>query len=329
MQPSVAVVMPVLNEERHLARALDSVLAQDYPAIDEIVVALGPSRDRTAEILSGYDVTVVDNPSGRTPSALNAAIAATSAEVVVRVDAHCELPADHISKAVKVLQETGAAVVGGAQQVEGETPFERAVAVAMTSPLGVGSAKYHTGGEPGPAPSVFLGVFDRAQVEPLGWFDEELGRGQDWELNQRVIESGATVWFDPALSVPYRPRSSVRALAGQYSRTGAWRRQISLRNRSCSARYLAAPAMVLASVAGLALSTVDRRAMVVPATYLAGVTVGGLRESRGESLSTRAWAPVVFATMHWAWGLGFLGARSTTRPRPMVDRLSGLLSSRR
>ena len=49
--PTVSVIMPVLNEERHLADAVRHILGQDYPGELEIVIALGPSSDRRAESL--------------------------------------------------------------------------------------------------------------------------------------------------------------------------------------------------------------------------------------------------------------------------------------
>ena len=149
--PAVSVIMPVLNEERHLAAAVKHVLEQDYPGELELVIALGPSSDRTGEIardLAGGDprVRLVDNPAGRTPNGLNAAIKASSHDIVVRVDGHGLLSEGYIRRAVEVLQETGAANVGGIMQAEGETDFERAVAGAMTSPLGIGGAAFHVGG---------------------------------------------------------------------------------------------------------------------------------------------------------------------------------------
>src|SRR6187397_439927 len=156
--------MPILNEERHLRDAVAMILAQDYPGPLEVVLALGPSRDRTDEVaaeVAAADprVHLVSNLTGRTPDGLNAAIAAASGEIIVRVDGHAEIPDDYIRVAVAELQRVGADNVGGIMDARGSTDFERAVACAMRSPIGVGSARFHTGGEPGPADTVYLGVF--------------------------------------------------------------------------------------------------------------------------------------------------------------------------
>ncbi|HET7305755.1 MAG TPA: glycosyltransferase family 2 protein, partial [Segeticoccus sp.] len=210
---SVAVVLPILNEERHLEEAVDAILEQDYDGPVQVVLALGPSHDRTDEIAEKLaerhpEVRTVRNPSGRTPDALNAALAASESDVVVRVDGHGVLDRGYVRTAVDLLRSTGAANVGGVMAAEGATPFERAVAAAMTSRLGVGSAQFHTGGQSGPADTVYLGVFRREWLRRMGGYDPRFVRAQDWELNHRIREAGGLVWFDPRLRVSYRPRGS-------------------------------------------------------------------------------------------------------------------------
>ncbi len=137
--PGVAVIMPVLNEEQHLAEAVGAITGQDYAGDLQIALALGPSTDRTDEVaaeLRSRDprIVLVPNPTGKTPAGLNAALAATSHPIVVRVDGHALLPADYISTAVELLGRTGADNVGGVMAAQGTTDFERAVACAMRSP---------------------------------------------------------------------------------------------------------------------------------------------------------------------------------------------------
>ena len=147
--------MPIRNEERHLEESVASVLGQDYPGEIELVLAVGPSRDRTrqiAERMAAADrrITVIPNPSGRIPSALNAAIKASRHSVIARLDGHALLPPGYLRTAMATLEQTGADDVGGIMAAEGVTLFERAVAWAMTSPAGVGASRFHTGGQPGP-----------------------------------------------------------------------------------------------------------------------------------------------------------------------------------
>jgi glycosyltransferase involved in cell wall biosynthesis len=324
--PRVAVIMPILNEGRHLRHAVGAVQAQDYRGPMEIVLALGPSTDDTdviAKELADADprITTVQNPTGATPRALNAAIAASTHEIVVRVDGHAILPPDYVRIAVEVLAETGADNVGGVMAAEGVTPFEQAVARAMRSRLGIGAARFHVGGEAGPADTVYLGVFRREMLHRVGGFDESLRRAQDWELNHRIREAGGTVWFTPRIQVTYRPRPDLPSLAKQFFRTGQWRRGVIRRTpRTANARYLAPPAAVLAVLGGTVLGLSGRRiGWLAPGGYLAAVLAGSLANRKGLGTGAAARLPVVLTTMHMAWGAGFLLSPKDLIPEPELN----------
>lgn len=310
--PAVSVVMPVLNEERHLADAVRRILAQDYPGAIEVVIALGPSTDRTDEVAADLvaadpRVRTVPNPTGRTPCALNAALAAARHPVVVRVDGHGLLTDGYIRAAVLTLDRTGAANVGGIMAAEGFTPFTDAVARAMTSWFGVGGARFHTGGVEGPAETVYLGVFRREVLDALGGYDEEFVRAQDWELNHRIRAAGGLVWFTPELAVTYRPRASLRTLARQYLHYGRWRRVVMRHHAgTVSPRYLAAPAATLACLFGLLAAPLVPPALLLPGGYLVAVLAATCATSSGLGWRARAALPLVYMTMHLAWGWGFL-----------------------
>ena len=223
---AVSVVMPVRNEERHLADSVRHVLEQDYPGGFELVLAVGPSgtapsRSPVSSPPPTPRITVVPNPSGKIASAMNAAVKAARHAVITRIDGHALLPDEYLRIAVRTLLETGAADVGGVMAAEGITPFQQAVAWAMTSPAGVGAAANHTGGEAGPADTVYLGVYRREAIEQAGGYDETMLVAEDWELNYRIRARGGLIWFTPELRVTYRPRASLRALAGSTSATGA------------------------------------------------------------------------------------------------------------
>ncbi len=193
-----------------------------------------------------------------------------------------------MSTAVETLVRTGADNVGGIMQAEGETPFEQAVARAMTTPMGVGAAPFHVGGGEGEAETVYLGCFRKTALQRVGGYDETFLRAQDWEMNHRIRETGGLVWFNPAMVVTYRPRPDASSLADQYFHYGRWRREVMRRHpetasRASALRYFAPPAAVrgrawLGTTAGLVGSTVGPRALrigwLAPVGYLALVTVG-------------------------------------------------------
>jgi len=320
--PSVAIVMPVLNEEEHLESAIQRLLDQDYQGDMVIALAVAPSRDRTeviaAELADRHpSVRVVANPSGKTPSALNAAIGATTSEVVVRVDGHALIPSDYIRIGVETLNRSGADNVGGIMAASGLTSMQKAIAAAMTSKFGVGGAAFHVGGAEGEALTVYLGCFRRTALERVGGYDESMVRAQDWEMNHRIRETGGKVWFTPEMVVTYRPRSSLRELARQYFGYGTWRREVARRYReTISLRYLAAPVLVIGLLLGSLLILVGGLAslkllvwigLIPLVAYLLGVVGASVISRAGTS---GLLLPVVFPVMHISWGLGFLLGRA-------------------
>lgn len=303
--PTVSVVIPIRNEAAHLETAVASVLAQEYPRQFDVCLAVAPSHDATlsiAKTIADRDprVTVVANPRGPTPAGLNAAIAASRGDVVVRVDGHSNLSDGYIKRAVETMVRTGAVNVGGMQVPEPRTPFEEAVASATTSWLGTGGATYRLGGDESPVDTVYLGVFDRSAGEVVGWFDETLIRNQDYELNIRLRKAGGEVRFDPALSVGYRPRSSWPALARQYFEYGYWKAEV-LRRHPESLRFrqlvptLFGPA--LAVLAMIAYRSRLARTLLSAYAMLAFLTAPG-------KPAERARIGVATATMHVAWSAG-------------------------
>jgi glycosyltransferase involved in cell wall biosynthesis len=312
--------MPVLNEERHLEEAVGRVLDQDYPGELEVVLAIGPGKDRTEEIadkLAEKDkrISIVPNPTGKTPAALNVGIAHAKHDILVRVDGHGALTDGYITRAVEVLDESGADNVGGVMAAEGRTPTEMAVACAYRSRLGLGASTFHQGGKAGPADTVYLGVFRRAALERVGGFDETMHRAQDWELNYRIRKTGGLIWFSPDLSVTYRPRSSLSAVAKQFFHTGQWRREVIRRHpETASKRYLAPPVAVIALAVGTILGIIGLATGVswldlgflAPLGYALLLIFGSAMEGRYLPWKALFWMPLVCATMHVSWGLGFL-----------------------
>jgi glycosyltransferase involved in cell wall biosynthesis len=322
--------MAVRNEARRLHESVGAVLAQDYPGVLDVTIAAAPSEDGTVEVLETLAkdarVTVVDNPAAITPTGLNAAIRASSGSVVVRVDGHAVIPRDYVRRAVELLDETGADNVGGIMAAEGETPFERAVAAAMSSRFGTGDARFHYGGPPGAVDTVYLGAFRRTALERVGGYDETLVRTQDSELNLRLRETGGTVWFSPELRVRYRPRGSLRALAAQYFQYGQWRRVVARRHPgSLQWRQLAPPVVVVTCAAGAVVAAAGGRWGLVPlAGYALAIVAATVVVGRRLPLGVAVRLPAVFATMHTAWGLGFL-----TSPRHLGQAIAPSLYSAR
>ncbi len=349
--PAVSVIIPARDADATLPATLASVLAQDYRAATEVIVADGSRTPATADLLRRRfpQVRVVPNPEGGISTGLNRALRVARHPIIARCDAHAVFPAGYLTRAVGTLLRVGAANVGGRVNPVGATAFERAVALATTTPLAAGGARYRIGGVAGPVDTVFPGVYRRGPLLAAGGFDETLLRNEDYELNWRLRERGETVWFDPALVVDYRPRGSLPALARQYFEYGRWKRVVLCRHpRSWRPRQLAAPLLLAAlgasavlAVAGLAVTVLAvagrliaagvpthtpapaaatallGAAAATPLAYclllLAGAAAIGVR----RRCPAVVLLPLVAATIHLAWGLGFFaGVPARDRGRP-------------
>ena len=319
--PPVSVIVPARDAAATLARALESVLAQDYAGGFEVIVADGSEGAETGALVRRRfpRVRVVPNPGREIACGLNAALRAARHPVIARCDARALLPEGYLTRAVATLLRTAAANVGGRQNPVGFSFFERAVALATSTPLGAGGARHRIGGAEGPVDTVFLGVFRREALDAAGAFDESLLRNEDYELNWRLRAGGGTVWFDPALVVDYRPRGSLRALARQYFDYGRWKRVVLGRHpRSLRLRQAAAPLLLAALAASAALAVAGGlaggagpgtllmgAAAVCPAGY--GLLLIGASAAIGlrRRCAAAVLLPVVAATIHLAWAAGF------------------------
>ena len=308
--PCVSVIIPARNAEATIIPTLDSIFTQDYEGPIEVIVADGSETPAMSELVrrSCPSVKLIPNPERFLVPGANAAFRAATGNIMVRCDAHTTLPPGYISQAVATLARTGAANVGGRQLAVGTTPFERTVAMAMTTPLGVGDARHRMGGKEGVSDTAYLGVFPRETLEEMGGGYANLAWNEDYEFNYRLRQRGKIVWFDPELVVDYRPRGTFWTLARQYFNYGRGKSAVILRHPgSVRARHLAAPGLALGLVAGAALALAGFPWLLaalllayVP-TLAVGAAVVGLR--RRDTAAIRL--PLVLATMHLSWGMGF------------------------
>jgi glycosyltransferase involved in cell wall biosynthesis len=315
----ISVILPILNEEKYLEDSVNSILSQSFSGAIEVILAVGPSQDDTMKIAKSIQsrdsrVVVVENPTGKTAAGLNLAIAAARYSIIVRVDGHSQIPVDYCETAYQVLHQTGAVNVGGIMAAEGVSLFERGVARAMRSPLGVGASKFHTGGIAGESDTVYLGCFRKEALLAVGGFDERFIRAQDWELNFRLRENGGVVYFDPRLIVTYRPRSTIKALAKQYFEYGRWRRVVSRRHQgSINYRYLAPPFTVIATSLSILSGALLSPIFFIPALVYS-VFILGASTIIGKSMGEILCLPTILLTMHISWGLGFLTSPKSLAP---------------
>jgi glycosyltransferase involved in cell wall biosynthesis len=310
--PLVTVIVPMRNEEAHIADCLASLRAQTYPAL-EILVLDGASTDRSVEIVSAIAETdprvrLVDNPGLRQAAAMNAGLREAAGVYIVRADAHARYGPGYVAGCVAPLRASKAENVGGCQRAEGHTPFTRALAVAMHSPLAAGNAAYRLARTPQYTDTVWLGAWARTTLEELGGFDESLPANEDYELNVRLRLGGGRVLLDPTLDSTYYPRGTLGSLWRQYHTYGrAKARVLRLHPGSLVPRQLAPPLFVLLLLACLALlplTWLPLAAIGVP--YAAVVLLAAVGGARHAGFAVFPRLLLIYPTIHLAWGLGVL-----------------------
>ncbi len=282
----------------------------------EIIVADGMSDDGTREVLRELStrhprIIVVDNPKRSTSAALNLAIRRSSGEILIRMDAHTRYAKDYVACCIEVSNETGADNVGGPQLAEAEGYVPSTIAVACHSPIAVGGSRIHDPSFEGPIDSVIYGVWRRGIFDKIGFFDEELARNQDGELNRRIIAHGGMIWQTPRIRSWYRPRNDLRSVFRQYAQYGYWKvREIEKHRGAASVRHLV-PAAFLGTagaflIAGLFYVPAIPLFAALVACYLLFLFVSALALCARERAWTRLpLVPFVFACMQIGYGYGF------------------------
>jgi succinoglycan biosynthesis protein ExoA len=338
----VSVLIPVLNEERHIRDTVAAMRAQRFDGAVEFLFLDGRSSDRTRAILeelSAQDarIRVFENPNRTTPYGLNVGLANARGAYVARMDAHSFYPPVYLARAVARLEQGGVDWVAGPQIPRGDGRWSRRVALALNSKLAtIGSRRFGSGAGGG-APAgeveldtgVFTGVLRRSTLDAHGGWDPGWPINQDSELAARVLAAGGRIVQLPELGATYVPRDSLGALARQYFRYGMYRGKTARRHpHSLRRSHLLAPALV-ATVAGsvVAPRPLRRLARLGLLAYAASLTSAGVRAAEHADTRDAAALPAVFATMHLSWGLGFAG--SALRFGPPVAAVVRALGLRR
>jgi succinoglycan biosynthesis protein ExoA len=324
MPPLLSVVVATLNEERHIGRILDQMLAQEQLDGEmEILVADGGSTDRTREIIASYanrgKVLLIDNPRRHQVYGYNLALRAARGSVVCLIGGHASFPSDYLARCMAVKRRTGAGNLGGVIRHHGEGAIGEAIALAMSSPIGVGDAKFRHAKREQPCDSV-MGLFcDRRIFDEIGYFNETSIVNQDGEFNYRLRAAGYMVLVSPEIECTYFVRPSIATLARQYYRYGFYRRWTEVLHPGSVPWRVYAPPLLVAALAGSAAATAMGRYVagsVVPALYaivLIAAASDGLHRSKKPTVALLE--PLAVATMHLAFGAGWIHGLMVHRKR--------------
>jgi succinoglycan biosynthesis protein ExoA len=317
MPPHVSVIVPARNEERHIEACVRSIRSQELDAGLEVIVADGRSSDRTAELAARAGATVVDNPQRVIPAALNRGLAAARGDIVLRFDAHSEMPAGYVAACLRALaQAEDIGTVGGWREVGASGPWGRALAAALGSPLGIGYPMRWRRPAPGmprvDVDTVHFGCYRKEVLVRLGGWREDILTNEDFELDYRLRRAGYRVVFDPAVWSIYRPRESFAAIVRQYWRYGRWKAEVlAAAPASVRPRQLAPPLLVVTASLTPTRGRPRLWARAALVAYAILLASAAARSASGWRLGA------LLAGIHLSWAGGLL----TRLPLASVDRL--------
>ncbi len=311
--PLVTVVVPMRNEALQIGRCLQSIARNRLPGQTfEILVVDGASGDGSAEIVAELAradtrIRLIPNPARIQSAAFNLALEQARGEYIVRMDAHAHYEPDYLAESVRLLRETGAVNVGGVQSAAGTTFISRAIAAAVSSPFAAGDAKYRNATGPAWVDTVFLGAWRTEDLRAIGGMRTDLAVNEDYEMNVRLRNRGGRIYLSPTIRSTYFVRGSLPKLARQYGRYGFWKVRTLLDHpQSVRLRQLVAPLFVLALLATpFAVARLGWAGGLIVMMYVTSNLAASVATAARTSWANLATLPLIFLTIHLAWGGGF------------------------
>lgn len=316
--PTVSVIIPCLNEGQHIEMCIKSLLVQEGVGEDaEVIIADGMSEDATRGIVAAIarnaqNLRLVDNPSRTTPSAMNKGINVSRGRYIAILGAHTQYAPDYLRTCIELLEtHPSASCVGGPIVSKGRTLFGRAVATAMSHPVGIGNAKHRQPHYEGYAEGACFPMFRREVFEKIGLYDETLLRNQDDELNYRLAKYGEKVFISPRARCTYYVRETPIQLFKQYFHYGFWRVAVLRKHRvPASLRQLVPPVfmclMLFLAIVGSALPNWWKiTAIALPMMYGTALISAGLGEVKRSGWGAALLFPIAAGIMHVAYAAGF------------------------
>lgn len=318
--PIVSIIIPSRNEEKFIGKCLESIIVNDYPKDKlEILVVDGMSNDWTREIVQEYAdkylwVKLIDNPKRIVPTAMNIGIKNASGNIIIRMDAHNVYDKSYISKCVKYLNDYNVDNVGGiCITLPGDnTVIAESIALALSHPFGVGNAYYRIGlKEPKFVDTVPFGCYKKEVFEKSGLFDEDLIRNQDDEFNMRLIKNGGKILLVPEIVSYYYARDSISKLWKMYFQYGYFKPLVCQKVGAILTWRQLVPALFVGSLITSGVLSVFFKSFLIVSlfiifSYLIANVSFSLSAAFKKGLKYLFTLPIVFATLHISYGVGYL-----------------------
>ena len=318
----ISVVVPVRNEEWHLAAVLDALLSQHYPQESyEILVIDGHSTDNTREVAESYvkrfpNVRLFSNPKLLSSAARNIGVRESKGDIILVVDGHCLIDnRDMLVNVNRAMQKPGVFALGRPQPLflENANRMQQAIAMARHSRVGHHPDSYIYSDQPQIAPAGSVAVAYRREVfDRIGLFDERFDACEDCELNYRFDQTDMSCYFTPDIAVRYKPRATLFGLCKQMYRYGRGRIRLAKKHpKSFSWKMFLPALLILGIIIGGVLSFFSTPIAFIYfsvfALYIAIIALESMRLSIAYRFPQGVVLfPLVFPAIHFGAGFGEL-----------------------
>lgn len=322
VNPFVSIVLPCFNEEKYIAECLDSIISNDYDKDRmEILVIDGMSEDKTRDIVAGYMkrfhfIKFIDNPKRYQTYALNLGVRVSRGEIIIRMDCHAIYCGHYISKTVKWLQKGDVENVGGIciAKAGSNTLIARSISIAMGHPFGVGNSYFRIGlKEPRYVDTVPFGAFRKSTFGKIGLFEEKFFSSEDDEFNYRIVRNGGKILLDPEIWSYYYARDSLRTLWKQFFNYGYYKTLVFKKYRFPSSYRQIIPLLFIIFILGGGVSSLVNPffmnyyfSLIMVYIFLCLYFSVKITLLKCETFKMIFLMPLVFITLHLAYGTGFL-----------------------
>lgn len=308
----ISLIIPCYNEELYIKPLLEGIFNQTYPEnLIEVLCVDGFSSDATRKIITecsdkNPQIKLIDNHKKIVPFALNLAVRQSTGNPIIRLDAHTEYANDYIEKIVETFESTGADIVGGPMRAIGKTNFQKAVAYATSTKMGVGDSQFHNENSKGFVDTVYLGAWKREIFADVGYFDERMKRNQDDEFHYRARSKGKKIYLNPEIKSWYYPRSTLPKLFMQYFQYGLYKPLVLKKVKTeIKLRHLIPMAFVFyIALLPMVFSLLSKLLLIPLLLYI--LLVIYFTFASKENFKTKIRIPVIYPVIHVSYGTGFI-----------------------
>lgn len=314
---SFSIIIPTYNEQDYIANCIDSVLNQNYNVeLIEVVIVDGNSHDNTLSIIKDYQqkypcIKIKENPGRNTSQSLNIGIKASTKEIVVILGAHTTLDRNFISYNNKYLNEKNVKVTGGTQINVGLNYVQKAIAMAMENPFGMGSAPYRWSKKEQFLDTVVYAAYRRELFDEIGYFEENFSMGDDAEFNWRIRKAGYKILFNPNIKSYYHPRKTIPKFIHQMFRYGILRVNMFKRHTAAATiTHLIPPLFILTllTLFILAISSIIEWTLLISLLLLYSFInlFSVIFKTSKKNVRLIPLVTLLIFILHFSWGLGFI-----------------------